>query len=249
MPGKLREVLHSARLKLDGGEADAFDPARHAESRRLVGVNISVAPDHVRGETLRCGVAGQIVGQYPDRCEAVGKLEADDLIAHLPGANLVQIVLGRADLGGGAAIAGQAAAERDSLQLEPLGNRPARIVQALADTQATAGRIDRQLEAVEPVPGRIVAAAETVAGDRFPVMRAERDCFIDAGCGAIADDFALVERDELTVGKVVDLPLNHAGTIGTEAGIDAADERDDCGNVALFGGPDLETRGSFSGQG
>ena len=123
--------------------------------------------------------SGRYFFQDADRSEAVGELEAEHGIADLALDDLLQIVLRGADLARDPAIAGHAPAEDDAFQVELLDEAAARLVQPLADPEAALLGIDRELEAIEPVAGRIVAAAEAVAGDRLPIMRRHHQRLVD----------------------------------------------------------------------
>src|SRR3546814_16718472 len=92
--------------------------ARHPERRRLVGIDIGIAPDHVRCKAARCLIVGQIVRQHADGREAVGELEADHRIAQLPLAELLDIVLRTVRAASGATEAGHASDEDEALQLK-----------------------------------------------------------------------------------------------------------------------------------
>ena len=76
-----------------------------------------------------------------------------------------------------------------------------------------------------------MATAEAIAGDRRPVVRRQRNRFVDPGRGAVADDRAFQHGDELPIGKVVDLAADLAGTVIVQPGIGTADQRQDAGNV------------------
>src|SRR3546814_4645406 len=153
-------------------------------------------------------------------------------MAQLPLADLRDIVLFRSRAASGATEAGHASAEDDALQLKPFGQRPARLIEPLADAQPPPALVDCHFNSIEPVAGRVVAAAEAVAADGLPVMRAQRHILVDARGGAIADDLVLEHGDELAFGKVVDLAPDHSGAVIAHVRIDARYQRPDSGDVA-----------------
>src|SRR3546814_17711983 len=91
----------------------------------------------------------------------------------------------------GATEAGHASAEDDALQLKPFGQRPARLIEPLADAQPPPALVDCHFNSIEPVAGRVVAAADAVAADGLPVMRAKRHLLVYSLGGAIAAELAL----------------------------------------------------------
>src|SRR3546814_319572 len=107
------------------------------------------------------------------------------------------------------------------------------LIEPLADPDAAGFRIDARLIAVEPVAGRIVARAETVIGDLLPAVRRQRQPFVEPHRGAIADDRALIERDALAVGIIVDLCPDLVATVAGHAlGIEAPHTRADPSGAA-----------------
>ncbi len=216
--------------------------------RRFVGVDIGVAPDHVRGMAARRFVLGQIVAQHADRAKAVGDLKPQRRVAHFARNYLFDIIFRSIDLGQRAAEIGHARAEHDALQVQPFDEHAARIVKPLADAQPPLLRRDDHFIAVEPVAGRIVAAAKAVAGDRFPVVRGERDLFVDAAGGTIADHFAFIERDEHPFGIIVDMAADHPRGVVFDIAIGFAGQRQDAGNIAGCGVADFELCGGATGH-
>src|SRR3546814_5127706 len=102
-----QKTAYEMRISDWSSDVCSFDPP---ERRRLVGIDIGIAPDHVRCKAARCLIVGQIVRQHADGREAVGELEADHRIAQLPLADLLDIVLRPVRAASGATEAGHAAA-------------------------------------------------------------------------------------------------------------------------------------------
>jgi len=88
-----------------------------------------------------------------------------------------------------------------------------------------------------------VAAAKPVTGDFIPGMIRQRDAFIQPHRGAVADHFAIKQRDKAAFGVVVDLPANFALRIGGQIIIGAADEIPDRPHVLEPGLTDFEACG------
>ena len=207
------EILDGARLQLAGGQADAFDAARHAHFGRFVGIDIGVAPDEMCGVAVGLLVFGQIIFQHAQRFELVLELEADDLIADLARRNLVQIILRALDLALGAQIARHPAGNDDAMQIELFGQFLAFVIEALADAQAAQLGVHRHLIAIEPFARRAVARAKAVGGDFLPIMPGKGHALADPHRRAIAHDLVIVERDEAAIGEIVDLAAHGGGGI------------------------------------
>src|SRR3546814_15024123 len=106
-------------------------------------------------------------------------------IAQIPLSDLFYICLRPVRAASGATEAGHASVEDDALQLKPFGQRPARLIEPLADAQHTPALVDCHFNSIEPVAGRVVAAAEAVAADGLPVIPALRHILVhEIGCAS-----------------------------------------------------------------
>ena len=238
---ELVEILHRARLQLAGGEAHAFHAARHAHFRGLVGIDIGVAPDQMRGMAVRLLVFGQVIFQHAQRLELVLQLEADHLVAQLAADDFFQIVARAARAALGAGIAGHAAGDDDAVQVQLLGQFLALVIEPLAYAQPAQLGIDGHLIAVKPLARRAVPRAKAVGGDLLPVMLGEGHRLADAHRGAIAHHLAVIERDEAAIGEIVDLPADGRQRIIGHAGIGAGDQSLDAPHIRWHCGANLQT--------
>jgi hypothetical protein len=73
-------------------------------------------------------------------------------------------------------------------------------------------------------------------------MGSERHRLVDSGRGAIADDGAFQDGDELAFREIVDLAENLTRAVIFDAGIGMADQGEDSGDVGRSGVADLQLR-------
>ncbi len=228
------------RLELAGGHAHGFHAAGQALLHRLIPFDVRVAPDHHHGIALRGLVLGQISFEDALGLEAVCHLKAQDGIVQLLLDHFVEIVLRAFHAAAEAAIIGHASGKDDACQVLVLGQRPALFIKTPPDTHAPHLGVDAHFIAVEPVAGRIVAAAVTVAGDLVPVVVLKGECLGQLHGRAIADDLIIEQGDEAPFAEIVDLPADLAVRIGRHVLVNAAHQIGDAGNVLDLGIADIE---------
>ena len=248
--GDIDEILHRAhelviigdlaRLQLAGSNAHRFHPAREPLLHRLVAFDIGVAPDHHHGVRHRGFVLGQVTIHDAFGFEPVGQLEAQHRIVQFPLDDLVEIIFRPVDPAAETAVVRHAARKDDAGEVLLFRQGPALFVETPADADTAHLRVHAHLIAIEPVAGRIVAAAVAVAGDLVPVVRLKSQRFGELHGGAIADHLVIEQRDEAAFLEIVDLPADLAMRIGRHVLVNPAYQMRDPGDVLDHRVADLE---------
>ena len=137
-------------LELHGRNAHPFGQGRIPEARLRLDrfLRQRIAPEHLRRVAAGFEILRHVILQYTENLEALTQLEGQDRIAQLGVLHGAHIVASIGILLGEALIARDAAAEHDALQLVPLAEILAHLVETLTDPQAAEFGIDDHVHAV-----------------------------------------------------------------------------------------------------
>jgi len=224
-----------AHLELDGRHAHRL---RQPVMRRL-GEQLGIGgerifPEHMHRMATRRGVARHIVLQHADRNESLVQLKIDHRIPKLLVDHGSQIVRRVGIFALAARIAGHPSAKNDPFQPEMLAQFPADLVETQADTQPTVIRVDADFHAVENLAIGIMASGKAASGNFGPAMGPACGFLGNLEGGAMADNLAFIFRDQLPLGKIVDLAAHFLGRVILALAIDLAGQGGDFSGIFQF---------------